>query len=254
MASTEQLIQKTVKWLKTQQKDNKAKGLVVGMSGGVDSSVVAVLAKRACPDNTLGVILPCTSDPQDQQHAEDVGRLFNIRTVTLDLTHAFSVLYQQLQNLVNQEFPMKPDALRTPMGNLKPRLRMMSLYFFANALNHLVVGTGNKSELTMGYYTKHGDGGVDLLPLGNILKGDVRLMAQMLGIPQVIIERPPTAGLWEGQTDEGEMGLTYDALDKVIRALDTKKTRGVNRKDLIKVKAAYDLTQHKRSMPVVFKV
>lgn len=254
MANTEKLIQKTVKWLKQQVKETGAKGLVVGLSGGVDSSVVAVLAKRAVPESTLGVILPCTSDPQDQSHAEEVARVFDIRAVTVDLTHSFSVLYQQLQNVMNQEFPMKPDALKVSTGNLKPRFRMMSLYFFANALNYLVVGTGNKSELTMGYFTKYGDGGSDLLPLGNVLKGDVRAIAQMLGIPQVIIERPPTAGLWEGQTDEGEMGITYERLDGVIRAMETKKTRGVERKDLVKVRKAMEATQHKRALPVIFKL
>ena len=129
----------------------------------------------------------------------------------------------------------------------------MCLYFFANALDSVVVGTGNKSELTMGYFTKFGDGGADLLPLAGVVKGEVRQMAQLLGIPQVIIERPPTAGLWEGQTDEGEMGMTYELLDQIIKAMETKKTRGIPKKDLVKVRQAFEATAHKRALPISFK-
>jgi NAD+ synthase len=103
-----------------------------------------------------------------------------------------------------------------PLANVKPRLRMTTLYFVANALNYLVVGTGNRSELTIGYFTKYGDGGVDLLPLATLLKSEVRAMAKELGVPDSIIEKAPSAGLWLGQADEDEMGFTYAELENYL--------------------------------------
>ena len=102
-----------------------------------------------------------------------------------------------------------------PDANIKPRLRMASLYFIANSLNYLVAGTGNRSEITLGYYTKYGDGGVDVLPIGGLLKSEVRALARELGVPEPMIDKPPTAGLWVGQTDEDEMGFSYDMLEAV---------------------------------------
>ena len=103
-----------------------------------------------------------------------------------------------------------------PEANTKPRLRMTSLYFLANSLNYLVAGTGNRSEITLGYYTKYGDGGVDVLPIGGLLKSEVRALARELGVPEPVITKPPTAGLWVGQTDEAEMGFSYDALETYL--------------------------------------
>ena len=103
-----------------------------------------------------------------------------------------------------------------PIANVKPRLRMTTLYFLANTLNYLVAGTGNRSELAIGYFTKHGDGGVDLLPIGDLLKGDVRAAARDLGVPEPIIDKAPSAGLWAGQTDEGEMGFSYAELERYL--------------------------------------
>jgi NAD+ synthase len=124
-------------------------------------------------------------------------------------------------------------------ANLKPRLRMATLYYFANRLHYLVVGSGNKCELGIGYFSKYGDGGVDILPLGNMVKRQVREMACHLGIPEEVIDKPPSAGLWEGQTDEQEMGLTYDQLDTyftsgkapedVRRRIEEKITRNAHK-------------------------
>ena len=108
------------------------------------------------------------------------------------------------------------ERSRVPLSNVKPRLRMAALYFVANSLNYLVAGTGNRSELTIGYFTKHGDGGVDVLPLGSLLKSEVRLLAVELGVPRAILDKPPSAGLWAGQTDEAEMGFSYNDLERYL--------------------------------------
>jgi NAD+ synthase len=136
-----------------------------------------------------------------------------------------------------------------PIANLKPRLRMLTLYYFANKLNYLVVGTGNKSELTMGYFTKYGDGGVDILPLGDLLKTEINKLAAELGVPREIIDKPPSAGLWAGQTDEGEMGITYAELDKILSG----EPKGILQEKIDLVKSREALSRHKRALPDIFK-
>jgi NAD+ synthase len=134
---------------------------------------------------------------------------------------------------------------RLAEANLKPRLRMIALYYFANRLGYLVVGSGNRSELAVGYFTKYGDGGADLLPLGNLVKGQVGELAAHLGIPRQIIDKPPSAGLWSGQSDEEEMGLTYEELDRYL----TSGEAGAELRDRIDgMRAA---AAHKRSLPPV---
>ncbi|MBM3252037.1 MAG: NAD+ synthase, partial [Candidatus Omnitrophica bacterium] len=193
---------KIIRWIKSQVKRAKAKGLVMGISGGVDSSVVAVLAKKSVGVNLLCLILPCHSLRQDLEDAKSIARKFRLNTKTVDLTKIYDNFIKIL-----------PDADAKIKGNLKARLRMVTLYYFANKLNYLVAGTGNKSELYAGYFTKYGDAGVDILPIADIYKSQVRSLANSLGIPERIIAKPPSAGLWQGQTDEGEMGITYDDLD-----------------------------------------
>ncbi|MFN3966799.1 MAG: NAD(+) synthase, partial [Endomicrobiia bacterium] len=129
-------------------------------------------------------------------------------------------------------------------GNLKPRLRMLVLYYFANKLNYLVAGTGNKSEIMMGYFTKYGDGGVDILPIGDLLKKDVIQLARKLEIPERIINKKPSAGLWPGQTDEEEMGITYKKLDKILES----KSKNSKIENIIKK------TEHKRKPPEICKL
>jgi NAD+ synthase len=130
---------------------------------------------------------------------------------------------------------------------------MAALYYFANKLNYLVVGTGNKSEVVMGYFTKYGDGGVDIEPLGGLLKKEVRKLAQQLGVPQAVIAKPPSAGLWHGQTDEEEMGITYDALDQIIEAIESGKEKKCSPNLLAKVKKRMRQSRHKFSSPPVFE-
>ena len=214
-----------VEWLRQQLSRSGARGFVFGLSGGIDSAVVARLCQIATPGNVLGVLLPCHSDPRDEADARLVADHFQIPTIRLDLAPAFDHFTATLQTAV-QAVPheLRPDAAhqtadlkaKLPLANVKPRLRMTSLYFVANTLNFMVVGTGNRSELAIGYFTKYGDGGVDLLPIGNMLKSEVRAAARALGVPDSVIEKAPSAGLWLGQTDEAEMGFTYAELEDYL--------------------------------------
>jgi NAD+ synthase len=142
-----------------------------------------------------------------------------------------------------------PKARKLVQANLKPRLRMITLYYFANKLNYLVCGTGNKTELSVGYFTKYGDGGVDLLPIGDLLKRQVRQLARELKVPEYIITKAPTAGLWPGQTDEGEMGITYPELDDILERIEKKRRQVIAKKKLEKVKKMIKCSEHKRVGP-----
>jgi NAD+ synthase len=204
----QQLAEKLVSWLREQVAGAGARGVIVGMSGGIDSSVAAVLGKYAFPDSTIGLLLPCYSSQTDIAHAYMVANKFQIHTKLINLDSVFDAL---LRLLPSDEFD--PEAMKVAEANLKPRIRMITLYYYANQLHYLVVGGGNKCEIGVGYSTKYGDGGVDLLPLGDLVKSQVRGLARYLGVPREIIDKPPSAGLWEGQTDEQEMGLTYRQLD-----------------------------------------
>ena len=144
-----------------------------------------------------------------------------------------------------------PKASNLAKANLKPRLRMLVLYYFANKLNYLVCGTGNKSEIMAGYFTKHGDGATDILPIGDLLKKEVRKLAKELGIPEHIITKPPTAGLWPGQTDEGEMGITYPELDDILERLENKRKQVLPKKKVDKVKEMIKSSEHKRQGPKI---
>ncbi len=232
----QQLTTRLVDWLRDKAREAGAKGAVVGMSGGIDSSVVAVLCKRAFPDNVLGVLIPCHSIAEDMEHAHLVASKFHIPTETVNLDTVYDALVSVLPGDGSQ-------GKRLAEANLKPRLRMASVYFFANRLNYLVVGSGNRCELSIGYFTKYGDGGVDIMPLGNLVKSQVRDLARHLGILQVIIDKPPSAGLWAGQTDEQEMGLTYEQLDMYFTT--GKASEAVRRK----IEERMVRNAHKRSVP-----
>ena len=209
---TEKLADKLVSWIRDLVLAAGCKGVVVGMSGGLDSSVLAVLCHHAFPQSMLGVIMPChTSQQEDEEHARAVASQFSIPTRVVILDTVFDTLLKVLPR-----DSADPGVSHLAEGNLKARLRMLTLYYFANRLRYVVAGSSNRSELSVGYFTKYGDGGVDIMPLGNMVKGQVREMARFLGIPQEIIDKPPSAGLWPGQTDEDELGLSYKELDHYL--------------------------------------
>ena len=236
----EALAEKLTSWIRDEITARGSLGAVVGISGGIDSSVLAVLCQRAVPRNTLGVLIPCHSNPEDKAHAQAVAEKFNIPTVEVVLDEIYSTLLEKLPDL-NTDTALRHLA----QANLKPRLRMVTLYYIANQLKYMVAGSGNRSEVAIGYFTKYGDGGVDIMPLGNLVKAQVKELASFLGIPQPIIDKPPSAGLWEGQTDEAEMGISYEALDRFIL---TGEAPDEVRK---KLEAMMARSAHKRSLPPI---
>lgn len=235
-------MQKTiVNWLKKQLKEAGAKGIVLGLSGGIDSAVVAALAKQAVGKRyLLALILPIYSQPRDLKDAKKIAQKLGLRTQTIDLSKIYDALLKLL-----------PAPNKLAAANLKPRLRMLTLYYFANKFNYLVCGTGNKSELMVGYFTKHGDGATDILPIADLLKQQVKQIARELKIPQEIIDKPPTAGLWPGQTDEGEMGITYPELDGILERLEKKRRQVVSSNKVNKVKTMIKRSAHKRQGPKI---
>ncbi|MGQ9622209.1 MAG: NAD(+) synthase [Candidatus Caldatribacteriaceae bacterium] len=228
-------VERIVHFLQEKVEDAGARGLVFGMSGGIDSSVVAVLAQRALEDDILGLIMPCHSLPEDAKDAQLVAEMFSIPYRIISLEKPFDAFLE----ILGEE-----KDLTLPLANLKPRLRMCTLYFFANKLNYLVCGSGNRSELTVGYFTKYGDGGVDIAPLAHLTKKEVREIASFLGLPEKIITKPPSAGLWPGQTDEGEMGVTYEILDHFILTGEAEEPYRS------KILAMVERSAHKRRLPL----
>jgi len=236
----EQLASKLVLWIGEQVLAAECKGVVAGMSGGLDSSVLAVLCHRAFPQNMLGVLMPCYSSQEDDEHALAVASQFSIPTKVVVLNPVFDALLKALPG-----DGAEPSVSRLAKANLKVRLRMLTLYYFANQFKYIVAGAGNRSELAVGYFTKYGDGGVDILPLGNLVKGQVRELANFLGIPQPIINKPPSAGLWQGQTDEGELGLSYEELDRYL--VTGQASIGLRQK----IESMIVASAHKRLPPLV---
>jgi NAD+ synthase len=237
---TELLTQKLVSWIKEKVLAAGRKGVVLGLSGGLDSSVLAVLCQRAFPQNTLGVIMPCHSHHEDKAHAEEVASQFAIPTTVVDLDEIYDTLLQKLP-----DDKAGTAASQLARANLKVRLRMLTLYYIANQREYMVAGSSNRSEIAIGYFTKYGDGGVDIMPLGNLVKGQVTELARFLKIPRSIIDKPPSAGLWEGQTDEDEMGFSYEALDRYLLTGDAPD-------DLRKkIEARIAASEHKRQMPPI---
>lgn len=232
--------EKLVKWIKQVVDEAGAKGVVLGISGGVDSAVVAAAAKRAFPNDTLGIIMPCHSNQKDEDDAMLLINSLNIKYKKVVLDDVFDSFLRSTGST--------GDESRLAIANIKPRLRMVTLYYHGALNNYLVAGTSNKSELAVGYFTKYGDSGSDIIPLAPFVKHEVWELARYFNVPDRIIDKAPTAGLWENQTDELEMGITYKELDDYI----------VTGKAEERVKSIVDnlnrKSQHKRETAKWFKL
>ena len=220
--------------------DAGASGIVFGNSGGKDSALVGILCKAACPD-TLGIILPCASKRNfgaDAQDAAAVAAQFGIETRTLDLTAVRAAAVEALGGVTQLT-----DAA---LANLAPRLRMLSLYAVAASENRLVAGTGNRSEAYMGYFTKWGDGAYDFNPIGDLTVTEIYEFLEYLHAPRCVIDKAPSAALFEGQTDEAEMGVTYAGIDRFLFTGEaTEHDRRI-------IERYHRGSAHKRRMPPVY--
>ena len=230
------IIDELVNWLRNYVAGAGAKGIVFGLSGGIDSAVMAGLGKLAFDENALGIIMPCHSNPEDEEHARLVAEKLDLKIEKVDLSNT----YDSLLGSMSLENPSKLSKI-----NLKPRLRMTTLYYYGQNLNLLVVGPTNLSEFTVGYFTKYGDSAVDIMPLASFVKEEIYELARALHIPSEIIDKKPSAGLAENQTDEGEMGFSYEVLDSYIR--ENKKTEHSE-----KIDRMYKNSQNKRESPPIF--
>jgi NAD+ synthase len=244
-----------------------AAGAILGVSGGLDSAVVAHLAVRALGrEKVLALILPEHGGPNRDAAEAKPPLARGTALPSRDVAHALLVADQL--DIERRVVPIGPivekveegvgELPRGPRGNAKARARMVTLYAEANRANRIVLGTGNKSELLTGYFTKHGDGGVDLQPIGDLYKTQVRILAEHYGVPEVIRHKPPTAGLWDGQTDEDELGMTYDKLDRVLLGLEVQmpaetvaKEVGVPVAEVQRIERMRRASQHKRRTPMV---
>ncbi|HIQ32694.1 MAG TPA: NAD+ synthase [Methanothermococcus okinawensis] len=227
MEDVEKTVDKLINFIRDVVKRANAKGVVVGLSGGIDSSLVATLCVKALGrDRVLGVIMPeRDTDPKDVEDAKMVAEKLGIKYVVSDITDVLKA-FGAGGYVPTREFDRIAD------GNLKARVRMCILYYFANKRKLLVAGTSNKSELYMGYGTKYGDLGSDFLVIGNLFKSEVRELARYLGVPQEIIDKPPSAGLWKGQRDEDELGITYELLDKILERIERGEDKEKIARDL----------------------
>ena len=233
---------KRVEFIRGVIKAAGADGVVYGNSGGKDSALVGILCKMAC-DNTVGLIMPCGTKRNyeiDKDDAENIARRFGIAVRVIDL----SDVKNEFVRAVGEKIPITDSAL----ANIAPRLRMTALYAAAASENLLVAGTGNRSEGYMGYFTKWGDGACDFNPIADLTVTEIYEFLHYLGAPDFIIDKAPSAGLFDGQTDEGEMGVTYGSIDEFLLAGAT------NLRDMAVIEKFHKSSEHKRNMPVIFKV
>jgi len=235
-------------FIRAQVESSGATGVVLGLSGGLDSAVVAYLAKRALGKEKVLVLLLPESNVTPEADLEDarlVARNLGLEAKEIDIS--------QMLACYSEAIPME-KAPQVVNGNLKARIRMALIYWHANLLSRLVLGTGNKTEIMLGYSTKHGDAAADLLPLAGLYKDEVRELGAHLGVPESILEKAPTAGLWPGQTDEAELGISYQEANGILRRLE----QGTSREELAEacghdrvalVLERLEKSKHKRELP-----
>lgn len=231
-----------VEFIKGIMTSAKADGIVFGNSGGKDSALVGILCKMAC-DNTVGVIMPCCSDRnygEDKSDAESVSGKFNIESRLVDLTSTRETILQEITKVTT------PNDMA--VKNIAPRLRMTTLYAIAAAENRLVAGTGNSCETFVGYFTKWGDGACDFNPISDLSVSEIYQFLEYLGAPLEVITKAPSAGLFDGQTDESELGVTYKEIEQFIKGetIDENSARIIERYN--------KNSEHKRQNPPKYKI
>lgn len=240
-------------FIKTYVENSGCKNVIIGLSGGIDSAVTAILCKGALgKKRTKCIFLPDETTPElDDKHQKLITDEFDLKCETKDIT--------SLVKTVSENCIVSPN--KYALANVKARVRMVLLFEYANMNDGLVCGTSNKSELLLGYFTKYGDGGVDIMPIGDLYKTEIYQLAEYLDIPEEIINKPPTAGLLKGQTDEKDLELTYYKLDQILRGLEEKmeiskiaEKAGVEKSNVLRIRDMRADSQHKRNTPLIPKV
>jgi NAD+ synthase len=238
-------------FIKREIKKREAKGVVIGMSGGIDSSLTTILAVKALGNQQVfGLILPDSSvtPKTDTKNAIDLAKSLRIKYKVVEL------------NKIKKQIVNGLPKNKMARANLLVRLRMLLLYYYATVMNRLVLGTGDKSEMMLGYFTKYGDGGADLFPIADLYKTEVRSLAQYLGIPATIIDKKSSARLWKGQTTEGEIGIKYEEIDKILEQIEdgnihlTATSDKLNEDNVSKIKSMLEKNEHKQDMPPICKL
>lgn len=241
---TEQVIEK---FLSEKLRKTGAKGYVLGVSGGIDSAVVLRLCARAVgKKKVLALLMPEKDSPQeDLKDSIAICKREGVEYKVIDITGPVEAYMKAIRQKID----------RKSLANIKARCRMIVLYHFANTDWRLVVGTSNKSELLVGYFTKFGDGAADLEPIGDLYKTEVRQLANDIGIPDKIINKAPSAGLWKGQTDEGELGITYERLDAILFGIehgladrDIAERAQTTVAEVVRIAKMVRMTSHKRKV------
>lgn len=254
----EETVETISKFIKDKMDESKTEGLVIGLSGGLDSSTVAHLSEKAVDnDKILGLIMPSqTTTSEDVEDAVTVAENLKIEYEVIPIDNLIEPFADLCIHSTSKYYSKLANA------NLKARIRMMILYYHANSMNRLVVGTGNLSELLIGYFTKYGDGGVDILPLGDLYKTDVKKIAAHLQLTEKIMIKAPTAGLWSGQTDEEELGIKYHLLDEILYLINHEKLKydviaeklGITKEEVLRIKKMIKSAEHKTSSPPLPKI
>lgn len=244
MLERERLIKEAesaINWIKEYVEKSNVKGVVLGISGGKDSATVLAMAVKALGrENVLAVGMPCNSNPQDLEDAKLVTDAFGVKMITVDLTNSYNELEKSIETTINEELVSESKV------NIKPRLRMTTLYGIAQNYNYLVIGTGNLCESMVGYTTKWGDNSSDFNPIGNFTVDEVLAIGEYLGVPDKIIKKAPSDGLGK-LTDEEKMGVTYKQIAEYI---ETGKT---DPEAMMIIERRNKNSKHKRQLVPVYK-
>jgi NAD+ synthase len=243
-------------FIRNQVQEAVLKGAVISVSGGIDSAVALSLSVRALgPERVRAVTMP-ERDITPESDITDVMRLADMLDVTCD-----TVEITEVMRVMREILPLYDGSDLISTGNLKPRVRMTVAYHYANVLKSMVVGSSNRTEWLTGYFTKYGDGGVDIMPLVDLYKNQIRQLAVHLGIPDRIIRKKPSAGLWPGQTDEGELGISYDDLDLILFCRDrgmpeeeTADELDIDQRLIHRVFQRVEANEHKRRLPTILRL
>ena len=249
----EEFVDAITRFIGDKVRDARAKGVVLGLSGGLDSAVIATLSAKAVgPERVLCILMPEAATPtQEMDDARELAVSLGVEHMVVQLDPVMEGFRQQLGGDVH------PNAF----CNVKARARMCILYYHGQTRNLLVMGTGNKSEIFMGYFTKHGDGGVDYQPIGDLYKTQVRALAHDIGVPKKFIDKPPSANLVPGQTDEDDLGIAYEDLDRIILGIELGMTNDevaeravLPVSEVARVRKIILATRHKRRIPLAPKL